>query len=233
MALVMTLAPPSPLVLDAPDGGAAWWAPEGPPNGRAALVLHGYGQAREAVAPTAAALARAGFAVLVPDLPGHGTHPGMLAPDLALGFAARCLAWLRAEGHVRVVGVGFSLGARLLQGAALEGACFVSPPVLGGLPWTPATFRRALPPRAVREASSWLGLLEILTALEGQRPPAYPLRILRGERDLPQVLAAGPALGDPAPHVLPGCDHAAAVAHPDLPRLIAGALAAIPEPSAP
>jgi carboxylesterase len=92
-----------------------WSSPGGGPHG--ALVLHGYTGSPVSMRPLAEALADAGFAVEMPRLPGHGTHPEDLARTTWhdwLAEAERRLAVLQARTpDGRVVVVGLSMGGAL------------------------------------------------------------------------------------------------------------------------
>lgn len=94
-------------------------APEGPPNGRAVLLLHGknfYGAYWER---TIRALARAGFRVVVPDQLGFGKSS---KPDLHYSFellASTTRRLLDALGVEKVAVVGHSMGGMLAVRFAL------------------------------------------------------------------------------------------------------------------
>ncbi|MCG7206594.1 alpha/beta fold hydrolase [Streptomyces arenae] len=79
------------------------------------VLLHGVGLDHTMWEPTAALLADR-FAVITPDLPGHGTRPpvsdGVTLADLAEGVAGE----IPAGSHL----VGFSLGALVAQYLALH-----------------------------------------------------------------------------------------------------------------
>jgi carboxylesterase len=94
------------------DGAEPFSAPGGP---HGALVLHGFTGSPQSVRPLAEAFALAGFAVLLPRLPGHGTSLEDMAttrwPDWAEA-AEQAYAAL-AERCERVVVAGLSMGGAL------------------------------------------------------------------------------------------------------------------------
>jgi dienelactone hydrolase len=107
--------------LDTVDGVtlSAWYLP--PANGAAILLLHGAGGSRETLRPYAEILARRGYGVLALDLRGHGTSGGVTN---RLGWQGNSdvgasLAYLQAQPDVqRIGGLGLSMGAEVLLGAA-------------------------------------------------------------------------------------------------------------------
>ncbi|MFC4452591.1 alpha/beta hydrolase [Deinococcus sonorensis] len=102
----------------------------GPPDAPTVLLLHGGGTAGWSWQDQLPALRRAGYRVLVPDLPGHGQSPGPFHMEDAAAQVARLL---REEGGSARV-VGFSLGAQLgLQLLADHPELFVSALLTGTL----------------------------------------------------------------------------------------------------
>lgn len=167
------------------EAGDAYWVLPPSPRGETALVLHGYGQSKAEGLAMAIALAEKGFEVLVPDMPGHGTHPQPLTADHAIGFAERCHHWLAPLGPVHAV--GFSLGARLAL--SLPAACIVavSPPGAAQFEGARRDLLRDLRPRLVREASPLAGLGETLDRLADDSPLAPNTLLIAGQRDLGSV----------------------------------------------
>ncbi|MEQ8968028.1 MAG: alpha/beta fold hydrolase [Azospirillaceae bacterium] len=94
----------------------AWRKTEAPV--RTALLIHGFGADGGAWEALARALARAGWQLLAPDLPGHGATPGEpahMAPEAMTALLAGLADRLGLEeGEV----VGHSLGAVLATGLA-------------------------------------------------------------------------------------------------------------------
>lgn len=90
---------------------------------RAALLLHGFNDTPQSMAYLAAALDAAGWNVVVPRLPGHGTNLVMMANEsrvpLWRATVAREFDLLRAS-HDRVVICGQSMGGALAILHALE-----------------------------------------------------------------------------------------------------------------
>jgi carboxylesterase len=94
--------------------GAEAWCATGGPHG--VLVSHGFTSNPTSVRSLAEAFAAAGFAVSLPRLPGHGTHPDDLVPtrwDDWVAAIEEAYGKLAAEVD-RVVVVGLSLGASLV-----------------------------------------------------------------------------------------------------------------------
>jgi len=93
------------------------------------VVLHGLGAAKDDLSDLGALLALRGFAVLLPDLRGHGSTPGRstLGPREAEDAAA-CARWLAARPEAdpaRLGAFGFSMGgAAAILAAARHGAPF-------------------------------------------------------------------------------------------------------------
>jgi fermentation-respiration switch protein FrsA (DUF1100 family) len=114
------------VVLDTEDGIRlrAWFLPavDGR-RGPAVLICHGNGGDRSLRAPLAAALAGAGFSVLVFDYRGYGGNPGRPFEDGLAADARAAQAWLADQQEVdpgRVVYLGESLGAAVAVSLAVE-----------------------------------------------------------------------------------------------------------------
>ena len=94
-------------------GAEAWRAPGGP---HGVLVSHGFTGDPSSLRPLAEAFAAAGFAVSLPRLPGHGTHPDDVIPLRWSDWrkaVEEAYAELAAEVD-RVVVAGLSMGASLV-----------------------------------------------------------------------------------------------------------------------
>lgn len=109
-------------------GAEPWSSPSGGPHG--VLVLHGFTGNPQSMRPLAEAFARAGFAVELPLLPGHGTT----VEDMQLtgwddwSAAAEAAYQRLAERADRIVVAGLSMGGALtgwLGGRHPEAAGFV------------------------------------------------------------------------------------------------------------
>jgi carboxylesterase len=122
------------------EGVEAWSAPGD--GGAGVLVLHGFTGNPVSLRPLAQALAREGFAVELPLLPGHGTHWKDLQRTTWhdwVGAASAALDRLRERTTARVA-VGLSMGGTLAlhlaetRGSELAGIALVNPSVYSGDP---------------------------------------------------------------------------------------------------
>jgi carboxylesterase len=97
---------------DVMSGAAAWSSPGGP---HGALVLHGFTGNPQSMRGLAEAFARAGFAVELPRLPGHGTTiDDMMTTTWEDWSAAAEAAFVDLSARVdRIVVAGLSMGGGL------------------------------------------------------------------------------------------------------------------------
>jgi hypothetical protein len=195
---------------------AGWFVPAAGPPGRggrgrspAVLVCNGNGGNRSLRAPLAAALARAGLAVLLFDYRGYAANPGHPTEAGLAADARAALAYLAARPEVdpaRLVYFGESLGAAVALRLALERAPaalvlrspFASLAEVGRLhyPWLPVS----------------LLLADRYDSLERVGRLAAPLLVVAGERDRIVPASHSRRLFDAAPQpkrfvLLPGADH--------------------------
>ncbi len=124
-----------------------------------ALVLHGYGSNKEEMLGCALAVAKAGFKVYVPDLPGHGEHK----EKLTLPAIKKFVEGLKRTGFN--VAVGHSLGARLVCLLSCSSLILLSPPLEAKFEGTKKDLLRTLRARRVREEQYYKGLTDILNYL--------------------------------------------------------------------
>lgn len=142
-----------------PETGVIQGAEErrlGPPDAPAAvLLIHGYSSSPRDWAQLPEQLAEAGWAVHVPLLPGHGTHPNDLAEttNADLRAAVRSAFDALAARHERVVVAGFSMGGALATELAaerpVERLVLVAPYYRVTRPW--------FSPISVERANRWAG----------------------------------------------------------------------------
>jgi hypothetical protein len=196
---------------------AGWFVPAAGPAGRgggrtrspAVLVCNGNGGNRSLRAPLAAALARAGLAVLLFDYRGYAANPGHPTEDGLAADARAALAYLAARPEVdpaRLVYLGESLGAAVALRLAVERppaalvlrSPFASLAEVGRLhyPWLPVSLLLA-------DRYDSLGRVGELAA---------PLLVVAGERDRIVPASHSRRLFDAAPQpkrlvLLPGADH--------------------------
>ena len=83
------------------------------------VLVHGWGMSSSYFVPLAERLAADGFAVYVPDLPGHGRSDRPRQPLDAREFAQTLRAWMRTLGIDRATIVGHSMGCQVAIEAAL------------------------------------------------------------------------------------------------------------------
>jgi hypothetical protein len=195
---------------------AGWFVPAAGPPGRggrgrspAVLVCNGNGGNRSLRAPLAAALARAGLAVLLFDYRGYAANPGHPTEAGLAADARAALAYLAARPEVdpaRLVYFGESLGAAVALRLAVERppaalvlrSPFASLAEVGRLhyPWLPVSLLLA-------DRYDSLGRVGGLAA---------PLLVVAGERDRIVPASHSRRLFDAAPQpkrlvLLPGADH--------------------------
>ena len=114
------------VAFDTEDGlrlGGWFVPPVGEPRGLTVLVFNGNGGNRAHRAPLAAALARAGLAVLLFDYRGYGGNPGTPTETGLLADARAARAYLASRRDVdpgRLVYLGESLGAAVAVALAAE-----------------------------------------------------------------------------------------------------------------
>lgn len=120
------------------EGAEAWSSPGSGPLGRVGVVVvHGFTGNPVSTRPLGEALARRGFAVEVPRLPGHGTHFRDMVRTRYADWRAEVEASvtrLRARAE-RVVLVGLSMGGALVLDVAcrdgdLAGVVPINAPIL-------------------------------------------------------------------------------------------------------
>lgn len=94
----------------------AWYYEPDTRNGGAVLMLHGVGGNRTDVVALATVYEKEGYAVLVPDLRGHGETPGLVTYGVSDEQDIQAWAqWLLTQrGNDRLYGFGVSLGGSVL-----------------------------------------------------------------------------------------------------------------------
>lgn len=99
---------------------AAWRAPA--PGRRVLVYFHGNGDSWAGGAIAMAALAEAGYGVLLPEYRGYGANPGSPSEAGFYADARAAMAWLAGQGYApgQVVIVGNSLGGGPATQLALE-----------------------------------------------------------------------------------------------------------------
>lgn len=117
----MTPADPQRLTIAAADGAELsalrWSADEGRP---AVLVVHGWQSQGANHVDFSELCAERGWAVLAPDLRGHGRSEGSTGPEM-VGDLVHLMGHLREWGHPRIAVRGSSMGGFLGLHAAARG----------------------------------------------------------------------------------------------------------------
>jgi pimeloyl-ACP methyl ester carboxylesterase len=173
--------------------GALVWHRWGPVDGRPVVLLHGGSGSWTHWLRNIDALADAGHAVLVPDLPGFGesaTPPDGRDADVLPGWLERGLQALVGAAPVTLVGFSFGglvagLWARSCP-ARVARLVLVGSPGLSAERLPPLDLRRwdALPAGQAREAAHRHNLLQLMLAHEDSATPlAVALHAANVERD--------------------------------------------------
>lgn len=130
-SLLPVSAPTPGLPLAEGPEGAQVWLRRWPAQGPRVLLLHEVGRAGGAYTALAQALERAGFEVLLPDLPGHGESDEFSLDGRAAGFLfdrlagtdTRPLSIVAFGGHARL-----ALGVALQRQSQVAQVLLVDPP---------------------------------------------------------------------------------------------------------
>lgn len=173
--------------LDGPGPLIPAWkvSPDVAPAADAAL-FHGYGSCKEAMLGMALSLAKVGFVCTVPDLPGHGEHPGAFGPAV-VDEARATVEHVRRHGSV--IAVGHSLGGRLALLSGADVVVAVSP----ALPEQPSpeglyALRTFSTPKVRQEHPGQV--VEVLRGLPVQLATGVPVLVVLGEEDIPGIRSA-------------------------------------------
>lgn len=178
-----------------------WYYEPDNPNGGVVLALHGIGGTRTDVVALGTVFEKAGYAVLVPDLRGHGRSEGQVSYGVSDEADIRALAdWMSAQpGITRLYGFGASLGASVLLeslksesrfSAVLAESAFVDFPLIANerlARLAPASLRWMVQP-LVASGILWTQLrygvdMNHSSALEGVRKSRTPMLIAHGLQD--------------------------------------------------
>lgn len=217
----------------APDGvvSRGWYFEPDAPNGGAVLVLHGVGGTREDVVAVGTVFLRAGYAVLEPDLRGHGQSGGLATYGISDEQDVHAWAdWLLRQPHVeRIYGFGASLGASvLLEGlnrenrfrAVIAESPYSSFPAIAnermrrvmpeGLKWITGGFVESGVLWAKMRYSADVGSASAIDAVRRTRVPILLIHGLADNKTSPEnsqeLAAANPAIAQL--WLVPGAHHA-------------------------
>lgn len=173
--------------LDGPGPPIPAWkvSPDVAPVANAA-VFHGYGSCKEAMLGMALTLAKAGLVCTIPDLPGHGEHPGSFGQAL-IEEVRTTVEGVRRHGSV--VAVGHSLGGRLALLSGADVIVAVSP----ALPEQPSpegiyALRTFSTPKVRQEHPGQV--VEVLRGLPVHLASGSPVLVVLGEEDIPSIRRA-------------------------------------------
>lgn len=177
------------LIVGGPSRPAWEVSPESSPRG-GAVLLHGYGSNKESMLGLALVLAEAGFVCTIPDLAGHGEHPGLFGPSVLEEVRGTVE---RARARRSVVVVGHSMGGRLALLSGADAVVAISP----ALPIQPSpegmySLRTFSTPK-VRQARPGQ-VVEVLRDLPMHAGQAVPTLLVLGEGDIPGIRRAAEEL---------------------------------------
>jgi len=155
-----------------------------------AAIFHGYGSSKESMLGLALALAEAGVACAVPDLPGHGEHPEPFGPSVLEEVLATVE---HAKAHGPVLAVGHSMGGRLALVSGADAVVAISP----ALPMQPSVegiyALRTFSSPKVRQARPGQ-VIEVLRDLPMRPAFAIPVLVVLGNGDIPGIQRAAEEL---------------------------------------
>jgi fermentation-respiration switch protein FrsA (DUF1100 family) len=186
-----------------------WFAPPATSSGATVLVFNGNAGDRSFRAPLAAALRRAGLAVLLFDYRGYGRNPGRPSEKGLMADARAARRYVGSRDDVepsRVVYLGESLGAAVAVALAVE-----RPPAALVLR-SPFTSLADVGRRHYPFLPSGLLRRDRFDALAQLRRLGGPVLVIAGERDRLVPPAQSRRLYEAAPGakrfvLLPGADH--------------------------
>lgn len=156
----------------------------------AAVVIHGYGGAKEQMLGLSARIAEGGWASLAFDLRGHGEHPAPLN-EKPLEDVEAVLRYMRRYGKVAVV--GHSLGGRLALSSSADLIVAVSAAVASRPSEEGRQMLLAFGSTTVRSPSPGY-ILELLREMGEVKDPGRPVLLLYAERDIPTLIEGNAAL---------------------------------------
>jgi len=157
-------------------------APESAHGG--AVLIPGYGGAKEHMLGIAVTLAEAGIASLAIDLCGHGENRTAISPMMRDEIES-AICYLRRFG--RTAALGISLGGRLALMSSADYMVAISPSVITTMSPQGKWMFENFPSPFVREPYPGY-VLELLDALGPPTPHDHPCLLLYAERDIPAIL---------------------------------------------
>lgn len=150
----------------------------------AAVLIPGYGGAKEHMLGIAVSLAKAGIASLAIDLCGHGENLTPIGPVMYDEMEST-LRYARRFG--RTAALGISLGGRLALMSSADCMVAISPSVVTAMSPQGKWMFENFPSPFVREPYAGY-VLELLDALGPVTPHDRPCLLLYAERDIPAIL---------------------------------------------
>ena len=156
--------------------------PDSPRGG--AVLIPGYGGAKEHMLGTAVSLAEAGIASLAIDLCGHGENRTAIGPVMRDEMES-AIRYIRRFGPTAALGI--SLGGRLALMSSADCMVAISPSVVAAMSPQGKWMFENFPSPVVREPYAGY-VLELLDALGPVAPHDRPCLLLYAERDIPAIL---------------------------------------------
>ncbi|HYB77038.1 MAG TPA: hypothetical protein VEE85_02475 [Candidatus Bathyarchaeia archaeon] len=157
-------------------------APESAHGG--AVLIPGYGGAKEHMLGIAVALAEAGIASLTIDFCGHGENRTTIGPGMRDEMES-AIGYMRRFGQTAALGI--SLGGRMALMSSADCMVAISPSVVTVMSPQGKWMFENFPSPFVREPYAGY-VLELLDALGPVPPHDRPCLLLYAERDIPALL---------------------------------------------
>ena len=149
-----------------------------------AVLIPGYGAAKEHMLGIAVSLAEAGIASLAIDLCGHGENRTAIGPVMRDEIES-AIRYARRFGPTAALGI--SLGGRLALMSSADCMVAISPSVITAMSPQGKWMFENFPSPFVREPYAGY-VLELLDALGPVAPHDRPSLLLYAERDIPAIL---------------------------------------------
>lgn len=146
-------------------------------TGKPLLFLHGITNSGRAWAAQLPFFVAAGYQVIIPDLPGHGSSSLLQAPTTPRDIAASMIALLRDLGVEKADCVGLSLGGTIAIEAALAAPDLFDRLIIAN------SFLRANTPELAKMAAGWKETFAKPYGPLMRLEATWPLLVSQGFRD--------------------------------------------------